>query len=81
MRLWIDEYVRRMKFRLEENRCLVSARVRPSMRSSSPYMTSLYLTRTGCFESDYCNCKARAGGLCKHGHMVPSLGPTEEESR
>ena len=66
MRLWIDEYVRSMKFRLEENRCLVSARVRPSMRSSSPYVTSLYLTRTGCIESAYCNCKAGAGGLCKH---------------
>jgi len=66
MRLWMDEYVRAMKFHRNETGYLVAARVRPSMRSSSPYWSSFYLKVDGSINAGVCDCKAGAGGVCKH---------------
>jgi len=66
--LWIDEYVRSVRVHLDLKReiVIVTGRVRPSMRSTSPYTTSFVLNADGGIGGGACNCKGGARGLCKH---------------
>ena len=66
-RLWLDEYVRTVRVcALDGERWIVSARVRPSMRSTKPYTTQFAMSKADGIDSGLCSCAAGASGLCKH---------------
>ena len=67
-RLWMDGYVRQMSFfrHNKQQVWIVSCRVRPSMRASSPYSTYFSVAFDGDVCRGWCTCKAGADGKCKH---------------
>ena len=66
MRLWMDEYVRSMLFAEDRanNRLIVSARVRPSMRHGYAYYSSLLSLGDEGILGGSCDCKSGASGTC-----------------
>ncbi len=68
-RLFRDNHAMMVRFNPTsiENCCLFHAFVRPSFKNTGKYSTSFSLGKqSGCVVGAQCNCKAGAGGCCKH---------------
>ncbi len=68
-RLFRDNHVMMVRFNPTgiENDCLFHAFVKPSFKNTGKYSTTVSLGKlSGCVVSAQCDCKAGAGGCCKH---------------
>jgi len=67
-RLFRDNHVMMVRFNpADDNYCIFHAYVKPSFKCTGKYSVIIYLAkRSGCVTGAKCNCKAGAGGCCKH---------------